>query len=114
MGRRGKNKAAEASTKSKGKPGPKGNFLGFRLEYLESIFPIYLERVREGTTTSYWAVAEAGYWARFDWRHSDLKEECDEDAFRNASVLPDMDGELSAEEEEEKAQVIVKTNKVRT
>jgi hypothetical protein len=90
----------------------KGNVQGFRLEYMESIFPTYIEHIREGTTTSYWAVPEAGYRARFDWRHSDLKEESDEDAFRNASVLPDMDGELSAEEEQEKAQVMVKTNKV--
>jgi hypothetical protein len=53
----------------------KGNVQGFRLEYMESIFPTYIEHVREGTTTPYWAVPEAGYWARFDWRHSDLKEE---------------------------------------
>jgi hypothetical protein len=114
MSRRGKNKAAAASTESKGRPGPKGNFQGFRLEYMESIFPTYLQRVREGTTKSYWAVlvAEAGYWARFNWRHSDIKEEFDEDTFRNASVLPDIDGELSAKEEQEKAQVMMKTNKV--
>jgi hypothetical protein len=112
MGRQGKNKAAAPSTKSKGRPGPKGNFQGFCLEYMESIFPTYLQRIREGTTTSYWAVAEAGYWARFNWRHSDLKEEFDEDAFRNVSVLPDVDGELSAKEKQEKAQIMVKTNKV--
>lgn len=83
----GKNKtaAASASTKPKGRPGPKGKFRGFRLEYMESIFPTYLEHVGKGTTTSYWAFAESGYWARFDWRNPDLTVEVDEDTFRNAS-----------------------------
>jgi hypothetical protein len=40
-----------------------------------------------------------------------LKKEVDEDTFRNASVKPDKDGELLAEEQD-KAQVMVKTNKV--
>lgn len=115
MGRLGKNKtaAASASTKPKGRPGPKGKFRGFRLEYMESIFPTYLEHVGKGTTTSYWAFAESGYWARFDWRNPDLTVEVDEDTFRNASVPPDKDGELSPEEVKQKAQVMVKTNKVR-
>jgi hypothetical protein len=112
MGRKGKNKSAAAATKPKGKPGPKGKFQGFRLEYLESVFPTYLDHVRKGTTTSYWAVVEAGYWARFNWRCSDLRAEADEDMFRNASVVPDKDGELTSEEEEEKGKMMLTTNKV--
>jgi hypothetical protein len=109
----GKNKKAAAANKPKGRPGPKGKFKGFRLQYLESILPTYLQHVSKGTTLSYWAVATAGYWARFNWRNSDLGVEVDEETFKNASVRPDMDGELSVEDEKKKSDIMAKTNKVR-
>jgi hypothetical protein len=109
---RGKNKKAAAANKPKGRPGPKSKFKGFRLQYMESILPTYLKHVSKGTTPSYWAVATAGYWARFNWRNSDLGVEVDEETFNNASVRPDVDGELSAEDEEKKSHIMARTNKV--
>lgn len=112
MPRKGKNHKAAEEPKPKGRPGPKGNFMGFRLQYLQSIFPAYLESVKIGK--SFWSEAQDGYWERFDWRDHDLKVEANEDHYRNASVPPDVDGSLSEEELEMKTKVLSETNKVST
>lgn len=110
--RRGKNESAlEALATACKKPGRKTHFQGFRLEFLDSIFPIYLSKIAKGE--SYWAEAKALFWARFSWRDWDLAVEANEDSYRNTSVLPDPDGSLTLEEQAEKTRVMTLIDRVR-
>ena len=113
MGRRGKNKAATASTKSKGPKLSKAISRAFVLNTWKA------SSLRISSAFLKGLLHLTGQFPRLGTGRDSIgdtpilhKEESDEDAFRNASVLPDMDGESSAEEEQEKAQVMVKTNKV--
>lgn len=114
----GKNKKAadKVSNAPKKRAGPKGNFLGLRLDYLESVLPAYLSHHANGNGTTYTLTILADYYAKFDWRELNTKvdptNQIDLDHITNSSCVPDEDGSLAEEEEERKSCNMEIINKV--
>jgi hypothetical protein len=93
----------------KATPGPKGQYQGLRLQYLESRYNAYERAIALKTTREFWPEVCLGYWKRVEWRKR-LNEETDPEHFANASVPEDH--ALTTEEQLDKANVISSTNKV--
>lgn len=114
----GKNKkvAEKASDAPKKKAGPKGNFLGLRLEYVETVLPAYLSHHADGNGTAYISTILASYYAKFNWRELNTKvdpaSQVDLDHIANSSRVPDEDGSLTEEEEAQKSCNMEIINKV--
>jgi hypothetical protein len=107
-----KKKTAQTADGGKPKrPGPKGNFHGLRLEFLESKLPTFLDKVADKKTQEWWPVLHAEYWRRISWRVP-ADQDIDPELFKNASVPMDDDEDLTKEEQQTKRAVMAKTNPV--
>ena len=116
MGGKNKKAAEKVSNAPKKRAGPKGNFLGLRLEYLETELPAYLAHHADGNGSTYLSTIVANYYAKFDWRELDTKinptDQISFDHISHSSRAPDEDGTLTEEEQEWKAHNMQIINKV--
>ncbi|KIM85953.1 hypothetical protein PILCRDRAFT_5052 [Piloderma croceum F 1598] len=91
------------------RPGPRGNFHGLRLKFLESKLPTFFDKVSARKTHNWWPVIHAEYWSRISWRVP-LDQEVDSTMFDDASVPIEIDEDLSEEDKQMKTEVMKKVN----
>lgn len=97
--------AAKSAGTNKKKPGPSGNFTGFRLEFLLGKFEEYKETVANKKTRLWWEPLLTEFWTRVEWRKP-LNEETDVEHFINASVPQDDELTMSKDELSDKAETV--------
>jgi hypothetical protein len=92
------------------KRGNKGNFVGSRLEYLDTFWEAYCAAKGSNDKThkfsKFWPVVFEGYWERFDWRVPLTEEQL-------AGYDPvASEADLSEEEHQQKTKTVTKVEKV--
>ena len=85
----------------KGKCGPRGRFLGSRLELLDSHIPEYTS-LKKGTRHSFWHRLYNTWWQRYPWKLDDDKEPPKDDPDKMAQLASVAPGEESLKKEVEK------------